>query len=140
MDMLPVQQVWLAKTILQGTVKGGRREGRQRKRWEGNIREWTGLNSPSPRGQWRTGNTFGKLVKSSVVPQGPSRLRIDDDDDEQMVAKMQQSARRLLLFDYLDLYKMSPLRIHYFVLFLRSLNVLSRPRHCSQFHLVWQSE
>ena len=32
----------LAKTILQGTVKGGRREGRQRKRWEDNIREWTG--------------------------------------------------------------------------------------------------
>ena len=33
----------VAKTILQGTVKGGRRQGRQRKRWEDNIREWTGL-------------------------------------------------------------------------------------------------
>ena len=33
----------LAKTILQGTVKGGRRQGRQKKRWEDNIREWTGL-------------------------------------------------------------------------------------------------
>ena len=33
----------LAKTILQGTVKGGRRRGRQRKRWEENFREWTGL-------------------------------------------------------------------------------------------------
>ena len=33
----------LAKTILQGTVKGGRRRGRQRNRWEDNIREWTGL-------------------------------------------------------------------------------------------------
>ena len=33
----------LAKTILQGTVKGGRRQGKQRKRWEDNIREWTGL-------------------------------------------------------------------------------------------------
>ena len=33
----------LPKTILQGTVKGGRRRGRQRKRWEDNIREWTGL-------------------------------------------------------------------------------------------------
>ena len=32
-----------AKTILQGTVNGGRRKGRQRKRWEDNIREWTGL-------------------------------------------------------------------------------------------------
>ena len=27
----------------QGTVKRGRRQGRQRKRWEDNIREWTGL-------------------------------------------------------------------------------------------------
>ena len=33
----------LAKTILQGTVKRGRRQVRQRKRWEDNIREWTGL-------------------------------------------------------------------------------------------------
>ena len=32
----------LAKTILHGTVKGGRRQGRQ-ERWEDNIREWTGL-------------------------------------------------------------------------------------------------
>ena len=33
----------LAKTILQGTVKEGRRHGKQRKRWEDNIRKWTGL-------------------------------------------------------------------------------------------------
>ena len=33
----------LAKTSLQGTVKGGRRQGRQRKRWEDNIRKWTDL-------------------------------------------------------------------------------------------------
>ena len=33
----------LAKTILQGTVRGRRRLGRQRKRWGDNIREWTGL-------------------------------------------------------------------------------------------------
>ena len=33
----------LAKTFLQGTVQGGRRRGRQRKRWEDNIWEWTGL-------------------------------------------------------------------------------------------------
>ena len=56
----------LAKTILQGTVKGGRRRGRQRKRWE-DIREWTGL---------EFGRSQKKLVaKSSVVPQRPSRLR-----------------------------------------------------------------
>ena len=33
----------LAKTILQGAMKWGRRQGRQRKRWEDNIRELTGL-------------------------------------------------------------------------------------------------
>ena len=32
----------LVKTILQGTVKGGRK-GRQKKRWEDNISKWTGL-------------------------------------------------------------------------------------------------
>ena len=29
----------LAKTILQGTVKGGKRQSRQTKRWEDNVRE-----------------------------------------------------------------------------------------------------
>ena len=33
----------LAKTILQGTMKGRRRQGRQRNRLVDNIREWTGL-------------------------------------------------------------------------------------------------
>ena len=42
MVMSPVPS-GLAKTILQGTVKGGRRQGRQRKRWEDNIRGWTCL-------------------------------------------------------------------------------------------------
>ena len=31
----------MAKTILQGTVKGAERRGRQKKRWEDNIKEWT---------------------------------------------------------------------------------------------------
>ena len=33
----------MAKTALQGTVKGARRRGRQKKRWEDNIKEWTGM-------------------------------------------------------------------------------------------------
>ena len=33
----------MAKTILQQTVKGARRRGRQNKRWEDNIKEWTGM-------------------------------------------------------------------------------------------------
>ena len=38
-----VSRSCLAKTILQGTVKRGRGQDRQRKRWEDNIREWTDL-------------------------------------------------------------------------------------------------
>ena len=30
----------LAKTIIQGTMKGKRKRGRQKKRWKDNIREW----------------------------------------------------------------------------------------------------
>ena len=33
----------MAKTIVQGTDKGARRRGRQKKRWEDNIKEWTGI-------------------------------------------------------------------------------------------------
>ena len=33
----------MAKTVLQGTVKGARRRGRKKKRWEDNIKEWTGM-------------------------------------------------------------------------------------------------
>ena len=64
-----------AKTLLEGTVKRGRRQGRQRKKWEDNISEWTGLEfarsqrAVENRGKWRK-----LVVKSSVVPQRPSRL------------------------------------------------------------------
>ena len=33
----------MAKTILQGTVKGAGRRGSQKKRREHNIKEWTGM-------------------------------------------------------------------------------------------------
>ena len=38
----------LAKTILQGTVQGGRKRGRQKKHWENNISEWTGFKFSTP--------------------------------------------------------------------------------------------
>ena len=61
---------------MQGTVKGGRRQGGQRKRWEDNIREWTGLEFAKPQRAVENGEKLRKLVaKSSVVPQQPSRLR-----------------------------------------------------------------
>ena len=68
----------LAKTILQGTVtvQGGRRRGRQRKRWEDNIKERTSLEwniilrKAENREEWRK-----LVVKSAVVPQRSARLR-----------------------------------------------------------------
>ena len=66
----------LVKTILQGTVKGGRRKGRQGKRWEDNIREWTGLEFGKSKRAVENREKWRKLVaKSSVVPQRPSWLR-----------------------------------------------------------------
>ena len=66
----------LAKTILQGTVRGGRRQGIQRKRWEDNIREWTGLEFAKSQRAVKNRKRWRKLVaKSSVVPQRPSRVR-----------------------------------------------------------------
>ena len=65
-----------SKTILQSKGKGVKRQGRQRKRWEENTRERTGLEfaksqrAVENREQWR------KLVdKSFVVPKRPLRLR-----------------------------------------------------------------
>ena len=66
----------LTKTILQGTVKGGRRQGIQRKRWEDNIREWTGLEFSKSQRAVENWEKWRKLVaKPSVVPQRPSRFR-----------------------------------------------------------------
>ena len=66
----------LAKTILQGTVKGGRSQRGQRKRWEDNIREWTGREFAKCQRAAENREKLRKLVmKSSVVSQRPSRLR-----------------------------------------------------------------
>ena len=66
----------LAKTILQGgTVKGERKRGRQRKRWEENMKEWTGMDFASSTTaaenstRWR-----GVVANSSVVPRRPSKV------------------------------------------------------------------
>ena len=65
----------LAKTILQGTVKGKRKRGRQKRRWEDNIKEWTGMDFASStrtaenRTKWK-----GIVANSSVVPRRPSKV------------------------------------------------------------------
>ena len=61
---------------MQGTVKWGRRQSKQRKRWEDNIREWTGLEFAKAQRAVENREKWRKLVaKSSVVPQRPSQFR-----------------------------------------------------------------
>ena len=68
--------IWI--TVRQGpffTVKGKRKRGRQKKRWEDNIKEWTGMDFASStraaenRSRWK-----GVVANSSVVPRRPSKV------------------------------------------------------------------
>ena len=60
----------LAKTVLQGTVQGGRRRGRQKKRWEDNIPEWTGMTLGAAMRKAERREEWRELVaRSSVAPQ-----------------------------------------------------------------------
>ena len=89
----------LANTIMQGTVPGGRRRGRPKKKkkkcWHDNIKEWTEqplaktLRLAEDRDGWR------KIIKTSVVPLQPPPLSppppqrqgaADADDDDNVPA------------------------------------------------------
>ena len=57
MDMSPVFQVWSkpsCKAQRKGEEDKADRKKEKKKRWEGNIWEWTGLEFAKPRGQRRT--------------------------------------------------------------------------------------
>ena len=59
----------MSKTILQGTTNGKRRRGRQRKRWEDNIREWTGLTFAESQRISQNRNEWKAIVNQiSLVP------------------------------------------------------------------------
>ena len=54
----------------------GKKTRQTEKRWEGNIKEWTGLEFAKSQKAVEYREKWRKLVaKSSVVPQRPSRLR-----------------------------------------------------------------
>ena len=64
---VPRSQSLVAKTILQGTVKGGRRQGRKRKRWADKIREWTGLEfAKSQRAVENRGKNGGNWLRNHL--------------------------------------------------------------------------
>ena len=73
--MSHIHQDW-PKPSCKAQWKGGRRQGGQRKRWEDNIREWTGLEFGKSQRAVENREKWRKLVaKASVVPQRPLRLR-----------------------------------------------------------------
>ncbi|KAI0208989.1 hypothetical protein LSAT2_006333 [Lamellibrachia satsuma] len=57
----------LAKTILQGTVRGGRRRGRQKKRWEDSIKEWTGMEFADSQRAVENRETWRELSNAGVM-------------------------------------------------------------------------
>ena len=62
--------------LARHSERGGKRRGRQWKRRDDNIREWTGLEFAKPQRAVENREKWRKLfAKSSVVPQRPSRLR-----------------------------------------------------------------
>ena len=55
--------------LARHSERGGEKTGRQRKRWEDNIREWTGLGFAKSQRAVENREKWRKLVaKSSVVP------------------------------------------------------------------------
>ena len=65
----------MAKTIIQGTVKGTRRRERQKKTWEDNIKEWTGMEFGDSLRAGEDKEGWKGVATSSVVPRRPPRLR-----------------------------------------------------------------
>ena len=65
----------LSKTIMHGTVKGGRRQGRQRKRWEVIIGERTGLEFAKSKRAVENREKWRKLVAKSSVG-GPTTFAV----------------------------------------------------------------
>ena len=58
----------IEKMILQGTVQGGRRKGRRKKRWENNISKWTGFKLGEDLRKAENREGWSKMVaRSSLV-------------------------------------------------------------------------
>ena len=123
----------LAKTILQGTVKGGRRQCRQKKRWGDNIMKWIGLEFAKSQRAVENREKWRKLVvKSSAVPQRATRLRDKWSDVKCNLAKrlsLLSSLSLSLQFCILNSFSLSlsPLFLSLFL----SLSISLSPVHAS---------
>ena len=75
MDMSLIHQVW-PKPSCKAQCKGEEDKADKTKRWEDNIREWTGLEFAKSQRAVEKREKWRKLVtKSSAVPQQPLWLR-----------------------------------------------------------------
>ena len=70
------RHIWIGQDYPTGNSSRGRRTGKQKKWWEGNIKEWTGLEwnimlrKAENRVEWRK-----LIVKSTLVPKRSARLQ-----------------------------------------------------------------
>ena len=70
-----VKDFWFSKDNPTGHSERKKKRGRQKKRWEDNIKEWTGMDFASStrtaetRTRWK-----GIVANSSVLPRRPSKV------------------------------------------------------------------
>ena len=75
---------------MQGTVKGGRRPGRQKKRWEDNIREWTGVEFGKSQRAVESGEKWKKKTSCKIIcgaPNDPCGEGIDEMRDRLLISR-----------------------------------------------------
>ena len=127
--MAHVHQVW-PKPSCKAPWKGGRRQGRQRKRWEDNIRECTGREFAKSQRAVESREKWRKLVvKSLVVPQQPSRLWDRWDENERSSHIMKCCV--VTSADFTEHILVSVLR------FIYEGNLCFEENSCSSFFLLW---
>ena len=76
-------------------MKGEKKRGRQKKRWEDNIKEWTGMDFATQLGQLKTGQDGKGLLRIHLwCPDDPLRLwdRIESNRTIDLNVRMQQKS------------------------------------------------
>ncbi|GFN79253.1 transmembrane protease serine [Plakobranchus ocellatus] len=90
--MVPCMMVFM-----QGTVTRGRRRGRQKKRWEDNIREWAGLELRNTSRKAEDKQEWKAVVKRSSAPRRIPNIRHSKCLNHLIVQLIVDSQYRLIL-------------------------------------------
>ena len=117
----------LPKTILQGTLEGGRKRGRQAKSWLDNIKEWTRMDTPTlirkaeDRASWRRLAHSASLM-SPLRPQRPGHNLV------QIICKTSSAFHAQLIMYYMVRRDSSAIRFdRVYMAFILALIVLAEP-------------